>query len=103
MIQILTYWKMAWLRAFLYAAICGGGTFMALSETWSDATWTAMGPFLKARFFLSVGLSAFGAILAFVDQTMGVLRQARPEIPPIIRDLVSQSGPAPQPLPETKG
>jgi hypothetical protein len=81
MIQILTYWKMAWLRATLYACIVGGSTAQALSETWSDATWNNMGFFLKARFFVAVGLAAGGAVLAFIDQTMGQLRNGQAVAP----------------------
>lgn len=75
----VNYWKLAFgLCAIMYFSTCIS-TFMAVSETWSDATWREMGPFLKIRFLVVCGASGIPVIIAFLNKTMARLEEGQNE------------------------
>lgn len=73
----MNYWKLAFgLCAIMYFSTCIS-TFMAVSETWSDATWREMGPFLKVRFIVVCAASGIPVIIAFLNKTMARLEEGK--------------------------
>lgn len=80
MMALMTYWKMAWLRAIIYMLFVGGTTFLGQTETWSDATWHDLGTFLRTRLVFTCCIASFGTLLAFLDTTMGQLRNGKTTI-----------------------
>ena len=81
-LETLNYWKMATLLCgIMYFSTCIS-TFMAVSETWSDATWAEMGWFLKLRFLVVCAASGIPVIIAFLNKTMARLEEGKPLVNP---------------------
>lgn len=73
----VNYWKLAFgLCGIMYFSTCIS-TFMAVSETWSDATWREMGTFLKIRFLVVCAASGIPVIIAFLNKTMARLEEGK--------------------------
>lgn len=77
----MLYWKVAIARVLLYCALSFGNTFVALTETFGDDTWSAMGWFTKGRVLLQCLLGAIPPLIAFFDSTLSVMR-AQAGLPP---------------------
>lgn len=78
----LNYWKLAFLLCgIMYVSTCVS-TFMAVSETWSDATWAEMGWFLKTRFIVVCMASGIPVVIAFLNKTMARLEEGKPLVNP---------------------
>lgn len=71
----ISYWKMAFFRACLYACIVFVIDFLTDTETWSQQTWDDTGPFLIWRLFLGAGVESAMTLVAFLDSTMANLRK----------------------------
>lgn len=73
----VNYWKLAFgLCGIMYFSTVIS-TFMAVSETWSDATWSEMGWFLKIRFLVVCAASGIPVIIAFLNKTMAQLGEGQ--------------------------
>lgn len=77
----LVYWRMAILRCAIYAVMVGTTEFISLTEDIFQSDWKAMGAFEICRIFFKVTIVVLGTVLAFLDTTMGKLRQDHPENP----------------------
>lgn len=76
-LSTLWYWRVAICRALIYCALTAGGTFLGLTEVFSDKTWAEMGWFTRIRIFLACAISGGTTLIAFLDSTMQALRGQR--------------------------
>lgn len=82
LLQQLNYWKLAFLLCgIMYLSTCAT-TFMAISETWSDATWKEMGWFSRTRNIILSFSSGIPVIVAFLNKTMARLEEGKPLVNP---------------------
>jgi hypothetical protein len=57
--------------------LTSAGTFLGLTEVFSDKTWSEMGWFTRSRIFLACIISGGTVLVAFLDTTMQALRGQR--------------------------
>ncbi len=66
------YWKMAWLRVFLYGSITAWATFANGTEGFEALS--QLTPMAKIKLFGGCAVAFAGVIVAFLDNTMSRLR-----------------------------
>lgn len=81
-LERLNYWKLAFLLCAMMYLSTVASTFMAISETWSDATWNDMGWFSRTRNIVLCFASGIPVIIAFLNKTMARLEEGKPLVNP---------------------
>lgn len=71
----MNYWKLAIFKVCLYSVVVGASDFLTDTETWSQETWNATGWFELCRIWVSNWVAMAGVVLAFLDTSMGQLRE----------------------------